>query len=72
MKGVLSMIRYSTSKDRECRLIIRWCKEHKYIYRLEETSGKANTDVYPFSILAPSYMESELLEKLEELHFREA
>lgn len=66
------MIRYSTSKDRECRLVIRWCREHKYIYRLEENSKKGDTDVYPFAILAPSYMESELLEKLEELSFREA
>lgn len=57
------MIRYSTSNDRICKIIRSWCRENNYIYRFDDEDRKC-TDIYPFIILAPSYAEEELIERI--------
>ena len=57
------MIRYSTSNDRICKIIRSWCRENNYIYTFDD-EDKKNIDIYPFVILAPSYAEEELIEKI--------
>ena len=59
------MIYYYTSKDSECRIVIDWCREHNYIYKLDGNENRNDFCVYPFSILAPSYMEKDLMKKLD-------
>ena len=52
------MIRYNTSNDNVCKLVISWCRENGYSYTF---SGNGNSEcVYPFEIDAPSYSETEL------------
>lgn len=58
------MFRYSTSNDRICRIIRNWCRENNYIYSFDE-EDKKNMDIYPFIILAPSYVEKELIERID-------
>ena len=58
------MIRYNTSSDRLCKIIRNWCKENNYYFSLEPSDGEKDTDVYPFRILAPSYMEDDLLKEI--------
>ncbi len=57
------MIRYNTSSERICKAIISWCRQNNYIYSFDEEDKKC-TDVYPFIILAPSYAEEELIERV--------
>ncbi len=57
------MIRYSTSNDRICKIIRYWCRENNYIYTFDDEDRKC-TVIYPFSILAPSYAEEELIERI--------
>jgi len=57
------MIRYSTSNDRICKIIRSWCRENNYIYTFDDEDRKC-TDIYPFIILAPSYAEEELIERI--------
>ena len=57
------MIRYNTSNDRICKIVRNWCRENSYIYRFDDEDNK-NSDVYPFVMLAPSYAERELIERI--------
>ncbi len=57
------MIRYNTSSDRICKVIRNWCRENNYIYTFDDEDKKC-TDIYPFIILAPSYAEEELIERI--------
>ena len=63
------MIYYDTSKDKECKAIVKWCKDHNYIYGFETKDKFRSLETYPFNILAPSYMEDDLIEKLEALSY---
>jgi hypothetical protein len=59
------MIYYNTSNDKICRLVIEWCKDNNYLYSLDTENKERNMNIYPFTILAPSYQENNLLEKIK-------
>ena len=58
------MIRYSTSNDRVCKEVRDWCRQNNYIYSFDEEDRKTGYCVYPFVILAPSYAEKDLIERI--------
>lgn len=58
------MIRYKTSNDKVCKAVRRWCRENNYIYSFETDSKDKEFYVYPFTIVAPSYMENDLKEQI--------
>ncbi|MBR4462401.1 MAG: hypothetical protein IKS51_07470 [Erysipelotrichaceae bacterium] len=58
------MIRYNTSNDRVCKLVIKWCRVNGYRYAF---SSNSNSEcVYPFEIDAPSCSETELGNMIKE------
>ena len=58
------MIRYNTSNDKVSKVIREWCKENNYIYSFETDEREREFFVYPFTIVAPSYAEEELIERI--------
>ena len=58
------MIRYNTSNDRVCKTIRKWCKDNNFIYSFETDRNENEHHVYPFKIVAPSYMENDLIKTI--------
>ena len=64
------MLRYNTSNDRVCRVIRDWCRENNYYYSFEPSDRDHDFCIYPFRILAPSYAEDGLLERIRSMETR--
>ena len=58
------MIRYNTSNDKLCKIIVKWCKDNNFIYTLDPQEGEKETDAYHFRIFAPEYMKDDFKENI--------
>ena len=60
------MIYYNTSNDKISKIIVKWCKDNNYIFSFDTKDKERNYYTYPFTIVAPSYQEEDLLKRIEE------